>query len=336
MQLSELPRTQLAFLPTPLSPAPRFAAAIGAEGGTILVKRDDCTGLAHGGNKTRKLEFILGDALEKGTTSVITVGALQSNHVRQTAAACASMGLECDVVLSTSVPRTQDVYVKNGNILLNEFLGATIHRVPDAAAQQKKVAELQKQKKQQGKKPYFIPTGGSNALGAVGYACAVEELALQCKAHLERGRCFIFHASASGGTQAGLVVGNALLGNPFNVVGVNVYKSDHAAVLNNIKAISDEMVSSFSLSLNVAPEFTLLPGFQGEAYGIPSHQGNEALHLMARKEGVLVDPVYSAKALAAVVSGFQKKDFRPTDTVIFLHTGGATALHAYPDVLLPV
>ncbi|MBU3020830.1 D-cysteine desulfhydrase family protein [Aestuariibacter sp. A3R04] len=336
MQLSELPRTSLAFLPTPLSAISRFAGEIGAPASSLLIKRDDCTGLAQGGNKTRKLEFILGDALKKGATSVITVGALQSNHVRQTAAACASLGLECDVVLTTSVPRTLDVYKHNGNLLLNAFLGATIHRVDNTAMQQQKVTELIEHKARQGKRPYFIPTGGSNAIGALGYANAVEELAQQCDAFLGRGRCFIFHASASGGTQAGLVVGNAILGNPFKVIGVNVYKPDRAAVLDNVKSIVDEMISTFSLSLQAKPDFELVQGFQGEAYGIPTQEGNEALQLMARSEGILVDPVYSAKALAAVVTGFRRGDFETSDKVIFLHTGGATALHAYPDTLQPV
>lgn len=333
MDLQRFPISELAFLPTPLMPMHRFAAALGSAMPQLYIKRDDCTGLAQGGNKTRKLEFLLGDAISRGADSIITVGAVQSNHVRQTAAACAAKGLSCDAVLSASVPRHLEAYQHNGNVLLDGFLGAHIHRVANADAAQQKVAELVAQKAQQGLTPYVIPTGGSNAIGALGYAKALQEVVQQCQAINATGTTYLIHASASGGTQAGLVAGNAMLGNPVKVIGVNVYKVDINDMTSHIAQLVDDMQRSLSLNFTAAPDITLWHGFQGSAYGIPTDEGNAAVKRLAQSEGILADPVYSGKALSGLIAQCQRGFFKPDDTVIFLHTGGATALHAYPDVL---
>ncbi|MBU2978672.1 D-cysteine desulfhydrase family protein [Alteromonas sp. C1M14] len=332
MDLIRFPRIPLAFLPTPLMPMPRLQAHLGPKCPALFIKRDDCTGLAQGGNKTRKLEFLLGDALAKNADVIITSGALQSNHVRQTAAACAAKGLKCVVVLSQSVPRTLPVYIENGNLLLDDILGAQVHRVDSADDVAPTINVLVNQLTAAGQYPYVIPTGGSNCVGALGYVNAVQECIAQCSPQTN-GQTYVVHASASGGTQAGLVAGNAMLGNPLRVVGVNVYKQDNQAVLANIQSLVTQIQQDCQLSFSAKPEFTLWHGYQGEAYGIPTEAGNHAVLTLAQQEGILADPVYSGKALAGLMDKCASGHFSAEDRVIFLHTGGATALHAYPDIL---
>lgn len=331
--LENLPKAELAFLPTPLTPMRRLESLLGPSAPALYIKRDDCTGLAFGGNKTRKLEFLLGDAVEKQADTVVTVGATQSNHVRQTAAACAALGLRCEVFLSQSVPRTLEVYQRNGNVLLNECLGATIHRVASPSQTPVKVNQRIQQLKEAGHSPYFIPTGGSNSLGAMGYVQAVKEIVSQCGTMNISGKITLIHASASGGTQAGLIAGNAMLGNPINVIGVNVYKQDNQEVLDNIRTLVSQLHGDYALDFKAEPQFTLWHGYQGEAYGIATQAGDQALLTLARMEGILADPVYSGKALSGLVEKCKEGYFSPADRVIFLHTGGATSLHAYPDIL---
>ncbi|MEG3766291.1 D-cysteine desulfhydrase family protein [Alteromonas sp. 14N.309.X.WAT.G.H12] len=333
MQLHQFPRVSLAFLPTPLTPMTRLQAHIGASCPALFIKRDDCTGLAQGGNKTRKLEFLLGEALSHQADTIITSGAVQSNHVRQTAAACAAKGLKCEVVLSQSVPRTQAVYCENGNVLLDDILGANVHRVAHFEEVAPKIERLVAQLKSTGHRPYVIPTGGSNHTGALGYVNALKECVDQCDAQ-SKGQTYLVHASASGGTQAGLIAGNAMLGNPLRIVGVNVYKQDHLGVLDNIKSLVSQIRQNCQLGFSEEPEFTLWDGYQGEAYGIPTVEGNRAVHTLAQKEGILSDPVYSGKALAGLMDKCASGYFSVHDRVIFLHTGGATALHAYPDIVI--
>ena len=332
MALIDFPRTNLAFLPTPLTPLKRLQQYLGDYCPNLFIKRDDCTGLAQGGNKTRKLEFLIGDALRLHADTVITEGAIQSNHVRQTVAACASKGLTCEVILTPSVPRAQPAYTHNGNVLLDQILGARIHYATSNDDVEAIWVKRKDALNHLGRRPYFIPGGGSNSIGGLGYAAAIEEITEQCNSEGARENTYVIHASASGGTQAGLIAGNALLGNPLYIIGINVYKPDPQVVLSRVKAIVANMKNDCCLQWQAPPVFTLIDGYQGEAYGIPTQEGIDALLIMARQEGILLDPVYTAKAMSGLIDQIRKGKYKRDDNVVFLHTGGATALHAYPDV----
>ena len=314
--LHRFPRVALAHLPTPLEPARRLHAERG--GPPIWLKRDDCTGLALGGNKTRKLEFLLGRARADKAPAVVTTGALQSNHARQTAAACAHLGLPCHLVLRRSVPRDDEHYRTSGNVLLDELLGATITYVDtpeEAAAAMAEVVERTG--------AMSVPLGGSDPVGALGYVAAGLELAEQLGA-AGIDASAVVAAASSCGTVAGLAIGLAAAGGP-PVEAVAV--SDDAAT---IAATTSDLIERTAalLGTEAPPLPTVVDGFIGPAYGIPTGAGTDAIAVLARTEGVLLDPVYTAKAFAHVLA-------RPTTVtdddrpVVFVHTGGAPGLFAY-------
>jgi len=333
-ELHSFARVDLVGGPTPLHPLPRLSEAVGAE---VWAKRDDLGATGLGGNKLRKLEFLLGDALATGCDTVVTFGAVQSNHARQTAAACARLGLGCHLVLARAVPRDDELYLTGGNVLLDELFGARVWTCDaDAEGLTATLATLESELSASGATPRWITTGGSEPLGALGYVAAAAELDVQAgDAGLED--LSVVFASASGGTHAGLVAGmrRAAAGRrqPPAVVGVGVY-----APVEETVATVRELEAGVSELLDMEPaghdEVRVMGGQLGEGYGVPTAAMREAVSLFARTEGLALDPVYTGKAAAGLVAGCRSGELGADGPVVFLHTGGAPGLFAYGrDVL---
>ncbi len=325
---AEAKRLPLAHLPTPLEPLERLSRELG--GPRIWVKRDDLTGLAGGGNKTRKLEFLLGDALDQGADTVMTAGAVQSNHARQTAAACARLGLRCELFLKEAAPGRGDSYGRSGNVLLDQILGAKVHILPGASNPETAMEERAEASRMEGQRPYAIPVGGSNAVGALGYVECARELFAQAKGiSLEIDT--VVHASASHGTQAGLAVGLAVAGVEARLLGMGVSGTAPQA-RTNIERIAAATCEGLGSPRRFA-EIEVDDRFVGEGYGIPTPEGLAAIRLLARLEGLLLDPVYTGKAMAGLVAMIREGRFSDEQNVVFLHTGGWPALFAYEEEL---
>lgn len=326
MKLSRFPRLHFAHLPTPLEPMPRLTEALG--GPQLWIKRDDCTGLAGGGNKTRKLEFLMGQAVAEGADTIITQGATQSNHARQTVAIAAKLGLRCELLLEDRVGTDSQDYNYNGNVLLDHILGAALHYVDAGtdmtAAMETRAAELERA----GHRCFVIPGGGSNATGALGYVNAALELAQQANDQSLVIDCLV-HATGSAGTQAGLVAGMVGARTGIPVLGIGVRAPDnvqHANVLKLANATTShlglgDLVSAGDVLVNCA--------YVGQGYGISTEASIEAIDLLAKTEGILLDPVYSAKGMAGLIDLIQRGEFSADQNVVFLHTGGSQALFAY-------
>jgi D-cysteine desulfhydrase family pyridoxal phosphate-dependent enzyme len=327
MQLDEFVRFPLIHAPTPLEPLKRLEAHLG--GPRLYIKRDDCTGLALGGNKARKLEFLIGEAVARQATAVVTAGGLQSNHVRQTAAAAAKAGLACHLVLAKNVPIDTAIYRENGNLFLDRLLGASVHICAPNETRLDKAEAVLAELRARGEKPYFIPVGGSNALGAMGYAALMRELLKQAaERDLKIDRIVV--ASSSGGTQAGLAIGAALAKSSPAVIGVDVDgKADQLA--GQLQTIAWEGRHMLGLPQPNEPGFDLAGGYAAPGYGLPNPATLEAITLLARLEGILLDPVYSGKAMAGLIDMVRKGRFGPGESVVFIHTGGSPALFAYTD-----
>ncbi len=330
MLLSRFSRIPFAHLPTPLEFLPRLTKHLG--GPNIYVKRDDCTGLATGGNKTRKLEFLMADALDKGATAIVTQGAVQSNHARQTAAAAAKLGLRCELVFERRLEEPSETYRRSGNVLLDGLLGARMREVAKGSDMTAAMAEVAQELRSRGETPYVIPGGGSNPIGALGYVdCALELLGQANREQLVIDH--VVHATGSAGTQAGLVVGLAASHARVPVLGIGV---------NAPKEVQEQRV--FGLAEKTA-ELVGAPGavrradvvancdYVGAGYGVPTEAMNDAVLLLARLEGLLFDPVYSGKALAGLIDLVQKGFFREAKNIVFIHTGGSAGLFAYADHL---
>ena len=326
MILDRFPRISLAQLPTALEPMSRLSAYLG--GPDIYIKRDDCTGLATGGNKTRKLEFLMADALEKGADTIITIGAVQSNHVRQTAAAAARLGLACFGLLETEVPCTQASYQHSGNILLNGLFGAELtlfDRGSDMLAAGHTLADSLTAA---GRKPYIIPVGGSNATGALAYVDCVLELSGQLRQQDIQAQ-HIVHATGSAGTQAGILTGQQTLDLDLTVTGISV-SADMASQTEKVRRLCRETAELMELDHPVPDSsIQVRDQYVGEAYGVPTEAMKEAVQLCARLEGILLDPVYSGKAMAGLIDMIQSRELAAGDTTVFLHTGGSAGLFAY-------
>lgn len=335
MTTSHLPRVRFAHLPTPFERMDRLRGLLGPDCPTLYVKRDDCTGLASGGNKTRKLEFLMGEALAQGAQAVITFGAVQSNHARQTAAAAAKLGLLCDLILVDMVERDDGSYARSGNVLLDQLLGARIHLVKSAGAAAK-LSQVMGEHERAGRRAYVVPMGGSNGVGSLGYVEAFAEVQKQA-ASLDLRVDAIVHASSSAGTQAGLVVGAVLAGSATRVMGVNVYKSSGSDIAASVHAVALETMKLVSGDLNAVSERVhVIDGYQGAAYGQPTEAMKEAILMTAQTEGLLLDPVYSGKAMAALIGHVRRGKFTREQTVVFLHTGGSAGLFAYGAELVPL
>ena len=317
------PRVSIAHLPTPLEMLPRLTAHLG--GPQLWVKRDDQTGLATGGNKTRKLEFLVAEALAQGADTLITCGAAQSNHARQTAAAAARFGLACTLVLRGEPPPQAQ-----GNLLLDELLGAEIlwAGADDPMARMEEVANALRSR---GRRPYVIPYGGSNPVGVGGYVAAMEELLAQAA---QAGLSFdhIVLASSSGGTQAGLTVAAKALNYRGRILGISV---DLPAdpLRRRMAELATATADSLGLPLAFAPEdFAVEDGYLGGGYGVIGDREQEAIRLLARTEGLLLDPVYTGRAFGGLIDLIRRGAFSPQERVLFWHTGGVAGLFARPTL----
>lgn len=314
------PKANLAFLPTPLEKIERFSSEVGDI--NIYMKRDDNTGLAMGGNKARKLEFLMGDAKSKGADTVLTTGGPQSNHARMTAAAARRLGMEPILVLKGREPA-----VRQGNLLLDDLLGADVRFVDtkDYGEIHGKMGEIASQLESRGRKPYIIPLGGSTPLGALGYVEAFLEIMNQAD---EMGIKvdYIVNAVGSGGTHAGLLVGAYLSGKDVEIVGISV-DAEKGVFQNDIARIATECSRLLNNDREFKPEdIIVFDEYVGEGYGIVNNETVEAITLMARTEGIILGPVYTGKAMSGLIDLIKKGYFKQGSNVVFIHTGGTPAL----------
>lgn len=330
MRLSEFPRVPLAHLPTPLEHLPRLSEHLG--GPQIYVKRDDCTGLATGGNKTRKLEYSMGEALASGADTVITVGAVQSNHVRQTAAAACKLGLKCEVLLEHRVKQPSELYRNSGNVFLDRVLGANLREYDAGTDFDAEMAYIAKEITSAGGTPYIIPGGASNPVGALGYVgCGVE--LLQQFSEQELTVDHLVTATGSAGTHAGLAVGLRGSGSDLPILGIGV-NAPQGQQEEKVFALASETADFVGAPGVVAREDIVADcNYIGAGYGEPTDSMNEAVLMLARLEGLLFDPVYSGKALAGMIDYIREGRFDDASSIVFLHTGGAAGLFAYADTL---
>ena len=322
-----LPKASLGYFPTPLIELTRLSKTLG--GPNIYMKRDDNTGLALGGNKTRKLEYIMGDALAKGADTVITAGAIQSNHCRQTAGAAASLGLECHLVLGGEEPEQPQ-----GNLLLDKVYGCHIHWTGENRKGED-IPALVAQLKAEGKKPYVIPYGGSNELGAIAFIEAYKELNAQREA-LKVDFSHIIFASSSGATHAGLMLGNKILQTHSQIVGINIDKGemDKVPFDEHIVSLANSTAQLIAADYQfTADDLILNSDYVGDGYGVIGELEKEAIALTAQNEGILLDPVYTGRAMGGLIDMIRTGQIKATDNVLFWHTGGAPALFAYADDL---
>lgn len=328
MNLAKYPRIRLGHLGTPLERMDNLSRHLG--GPTLWIKRDDCTGLSTGGNKTRKLEYLMADALAQGADTVITQGATQSNHARQTAAAAARLGMACHVLLEDRTGYTDDAYTLNANVLLDRLHGASVSMRTGGADMQAEMETLAGELRANGKKPYVIPGGGSTPVGALGYVnCALELVGQAAEMGLRVDR--VVHATGSAGTQAGLVTGLAALNSGIPVLGVGV-RAPKEKQEANVLALAERTAIHLGLPGIVGRDHVEANcDYVGQGYGLPTEGMVEAVKLLARMEGILLDPVYSGKGMAGLVDLVQKGAFGRDENVVFLHTGGSVALFGYPD-----
>ena len=323
MALEKFSRLKLAALPTPLDDAPYLTKALG--GPRILVKRDDLTGLALGGNKTRKLEYLMADAIAQGADVVLTAGAAQSNHCRQTAAAARKAGMRSILVLSRSEHNELQ-----GNLLLDALLDADI-RMFAGGPGYSSMAEMEKiaaEERAKGHRPYIIPVGGSNGIGSLGYAHVVLEMQNQ---FIDRGIRvdYLYVSSGSGGTQGGLVLGAHMYSAPYKIVGVSP-GGKASGVRDACMKTANEAAELLELKRRFTTEdFIVHDEYVGPGYAIPTPASNEAIRLFAQTEALIIDPVYTAKAAAGMIDHIRRGIIARDATVVFLHTGGTPALFAY-------
>lgn len=315
-----LPRVRLAHLPTPVHPLPRLSAEFG--GPQLWIKRDDLTGLAFGGNKTRKLEFLLAEAQAHGAQTLITRGAIQSNHCRQTAAAAANQGFDCILVLTGSPPKTAVA-----NTLLDQLLGAemiwTEGEDPEDMLQATFDAAWS-----EGRRPYLIPYGGSNPIGAASYAAAMGEF-MEQDTPVDR----IVFATSSGGTQAGLLVGAHIYNFSGQILGISV-DPPAKAIVSDIASLATETSELLGRPKTFSErEIDVNDSYLGEGYAVIGETEKEALAMFARFEGLILDPVYTGRAAGGMIDLIRKGEFESEDRVLFWHTGGTPALFAYSEEL---
>ena len=328
MDLAQFPRVKLCQAPTPLELLPNLTKALG--GPQIWMKRDDLTGMGLGGNKVRKLEFLAGEAVAQGADHLVTQGAVQSNHVRQTAAVAMKLGMRCTAVLEHRIETNDPAYLGSGNVLLDEIMGIDIQYRPGGSDMQAAIEEVGAGLRQAGGRPYVIPGGGSNAVGATGYVAVAGELVQQVNdlgLHVDR----LVHATGSAGTQAGLVAGLHAMSSPIRVLGIGVRNpkaKQEAAVLTLARATAarlglDREVPTAAVEANC--------DYVGPGYGRPTPGMVEAVQLVARTEGIFLDPVYSGKGMAGLIDLIRTGVFTADHTVVFLHTGGAVGLFGYTE-----
>jgi L-cysteate sulfo-lyase len=330
MHLARYPRLHFAHLPTALEPMTRISEALG--GPNLWIKRDDCTGLSSGGNKTRKLEFLMADAVEKKADTIITQGATQSNHARQTTAIAAKLGMECHILLEDRTGYTDDAYVFNGNVLLDQLHGATISSRPANTDMNAAMDELAQSLKDDGKNPYIIPGGGSNEIGALGYVNAAIELMTQANDRSLKIDHLV-HATGSSGTQAGLVLGMEGMnsGIPVYGVGVRAPKQKQEEMVYNLAQRTADFMG-LNPDIVAREKVVANSDYVGDGYGLPTEAMSEAVKMLAQYEGILLDPVYSGKGFSGLIDLIRKGHFKKGENVVFLHTGGSISLFGYPQV----
>lgn len=330
--LREIKRVKLGHLPTPIDSLDRLSTRI--DGYRIWVKRDDCTGLATGGNKTRKLEFLLADALAKKAEIVVTSGAIQSNHVRQVAAASARLGLGCVLALFDVVPDRTEFYGVVGNVLLDRLFGAEMRFFPELENPDFSLDAISSELIAEGKRPYLIPVGGSNGLGALAYATAFLEALEQFKALREPLHAIVV-PSGSGGTVAGLLLGAILSGWPGKIIGVSVSDKNERAI-EKVRRPQLEGAEFLNVPIEIVNQTAIFidDRFIGPDYGIPTAECVRAIKLLASTEGLLLDPVYTGKAMAGLLALVDERYFgEDARNLLFWHTGGSVALHGYPEIV---
>ncbi|NDL62809.1 D-cysteine desulfhydrase [Acerihabitans arboris] len=321
LQLANYHRLDLIGPPTPLEYLPRLSDYLGQE---IYIKRDDITPLAMGGNKLRKLEFLAADALRRGADTLVTAGAIQSNHVRQTAAVAAKLGLRCVALLENPIGTSAENYLANGNRLLLDLFDVEIILCAALDDPDRQLGDIAERLEAQGFRPYVVPVGGSNTLGALGYVGCALEIAHQCAGQLAPG--YIVTASGSGGTHAGLALGLQALMPETQLIGVTVSRTADQQ-RPKVVGLQRQLAEALGFTPPLA-SIQLWDDYFAPGYGAPNDEGQDAIRLLARLEGVLLDPVYTGKAMAGLIDGIEQKRVGPAP-VIFVHTGGAPALFAY-------
>ena len=312
----DVPRVRFAHLPTRIEELPRLTEHLA--GPKILVKRDDQTGLAFGGNKTRKLEFLVAEALEQGAKTLITGGALQSNHCRQTAAAAARYGLGCILVLNGEMPEKS-----SANLLLDQMFGAEIVTIPDRSLRDQTLQQTYDKAVAEGRKPYLVWYGGSNPTGTLGYTYAMKEFMEQ---NIQAD--WIVFGTSSGGTHAGLVLGQRLFGYQGNVLGISI---DEPAgwLKSRVSSLASDASEKLGERINFTGEDVLANEEYCKAgYGVLTNAERKAVDLFAKLEGLLLDPVYTGRAAAGMIDLIRKGFFKKDETILFWHTGGQPALFA--------
>lgn len=326
MHLARYPRRFIAHLPTPLERLDRLSKELG--GPEIWIKRDDCTGLSTGGNKTRKLEFLMAEAELQDADVVITQGATQSNHARQTAAFAAKLGIQCHILLEDRTGSNNANYKNNGNVLLDHLHGATTETRPGGLDMNAEMEAVAERMRAEGKRVYTIPGGGSNATGALGYVnCAFELLGQANDRGLRIDR--LVHATGSAGTQAGLITGLKATNANIPLLGIGV-RAPKAKQEENVYNLAVKTAEKLGCPGVVAREDVVAnTDYVGDGYGIPTEGGMEAIRMFAELESILLDPVYSAKGAAGLIDLIRKGHFDKEERVVFLHTGGAAALFGY-------
>ena len=326
----QIPRQRLTNLPTPLNPMSNLTRLLG--GPDLYIKRDDVTELAGGGNKTRKLEYALAEALNEGAKAVVTQGGLQSNHVRQTCSGANKLGLEAHAVLSNPVPEMEQELKGSGNYLMDELMGAQLHLADGdrAPVVEQVLADLSAA----GKRPYNIPAGASNGIGSLGYVNAARELIEQWQ-QMGIEPSHVFTASGSCGTQAGLAMGLRFFGNTHTrVVGISV-SSPAASLKARVRAVADMIAETAGMPKDLISEADIIvyDQFYGSGYGRPSEAGVKALQLVAESEGIILDPVYTSKCMSGMIELVKADGLDNMKDLVFLHTGGAAAIHPYARFL---
>jgi D-cysteine desulfhydrase len=326
MNIKKLPRTKLGFFPTPITELKRISGHL--NGPRIYIKRDDLSGLAFGGNKTRKLEYLIADAITNGYDTVITGGAEQSNHCRQTAAAAVSCGLECHLVLGGN-----ETPAPTGNLLIDKLLGVKIHWTGEFRKGEK-IPDIANQLRIAGRKPYIIPYGGSNPIGVYGFIEAMGELNNQLsetKLNIDH----IIFASSSGGTHAGMILGKEIYNIGANLIGIEIDKAeDEGPYINRLLKLVNQTSEFIELNRFFNKlEIILRKEYLGDGYGIVGELERSAIKLLAEKEGILVDPVYTGRALGGLIDMIEKKEFMKSENVLFWHTGGTPALFTYSKLV---
>jgi len=326
MHLSRFPRLRLAHLPTPLEPLKRLSEELG--GPEIWIKRDDCTGLSTGGNKTRKLEFLMAEAQIQGADTVMTQGAVQSNHVRQTSAFAAKLGMKCHVLLEDRTGYTDDNYNHNGNVFIDLLHGATYEKRGPGLDMNAEMEVVADKLRDAGSNVYTIVGGGSNATGALGYVdCAFELLHQANDKDLVVDH--IVHATGSTGTQAGLITGLKAMNANIPLLGISV-RAPKETQEENVYKLAVETASKLGCDgvVNRA-DIVANSDYVGKGYGFPTEAGIEAIKMFAELEGILLDPVYSSKGAAGLIDLIRKGHFKKSDRVVFIHTGGSASLFGY-------